>query len=43
MGVPIIVRCPSGVVSWKGVQPRWRRRAAADPATIPMSRIEAGS
>jgi hypothetical protein len=43
MGVPIIVRRPSGVVLGKGVQPRRRRRAAADPATIPTSRIEAGS
>jgi hypothetical protein len=43
MGVPIIVRCPSAVVRWKGVQPGGRRRAAADPATVPMSRIEAGS
>jgi hypothetical protein len=33
----------SCLVWWKGVQPRWQRRAAADLATIPTSRIEAGS
>jgi hypothetical protein len=31
----------SCLVWWKGVQPRWRRRAAADVAAIPTSRIEA--
>ena len=31
----------SCLVWWKGVQPRWRRRAAADVAGIPTSRIEA--
>jgi hypothetical protein len=31
----------SCLVWWKGVQPRWQRRAAADLATIPKSRIEA--
>jgi hypothetical protein len=33
----------SCLVWWKGVQPRWRRRAAADLASIPTSRIKARS
>jgi hypothetical protein len=31
----------SCLVWWKGVQPRWRRRAAADLASLPKSRIAA--
>jgi len=31
----------SCLIWWKGVQPRWHRRAAADLASIPTSRIEA--
>lgn len=31
----------SCLVWWKGVQPRWRRRAAADLASIPISLVDA--
>jgi hypothetical protein len=31
------------LVWWKGVQPRWQRRAAADLAALPTSKIEARS
>jgi hypothetical protein len=39
-GIALPMSC---LVWWKGVQPRWRRRAAADLASIPTSRIEAKS
>jgi hypothetical protein len=37
-GIALPMSC---LVWWKGVQPRWQRRAAADLSTIPTSRIEA--
>ena len=39
-GIALPLSC---LIWWKGVQPRWRRRAAADLASLPTSRIEASS
>jgi hypothetical protein len=37
-GVALPLSC---LVWWKGVQPRWARRAAADLASLPTTRVEA--
>lgn len=38
-GIALPLSC---LIWWKGVQPRWRRRAAADLASMPATRIPAG-